>query len=204
MLYVYLTREISQTRVPRLCINGSPIELVHSFKVLGLTLNDKLKWQENVEIMVKKAAKRLYILRVFNRIKVPSADLLTIYFSLVRSMLEYACPVWHTTLPQYLSDKIEKVQKRAFRIIYPGRSYDDALIAAQCPRLVDRRQTLCRKTFKKIQEPPSKLHYLLPPSREDTHGRSLRNNLDYTAPKCRTDRYKKSFIPTMCSVIPKQ
>ena len=106
-------------------------------------------------IMVKKAAKRLYILRVLNRINVPSADLLTIYFSLVRSVLEYACPVLHTNLPQYLSDKIEKVEKRAFRIIYPGRSYDDALIAAQCPRVMDGRQTLCRKTFKKIQESTS-------------------------------------------------
>ena len=88
-----------QPDVPRLCIEGLPLELVHSFKVLGLKLNDKLKWQENVEILVKKAAKRLYILRVLSRISVPSADLLTIYFSLVRSILEYACPVWHTNLP---------------------------------------------------------------------------------------------------------
>ena len=39
-----------QPDVPRLCINGSPLELVHSFKVLDLTLNDILKWQENVEL----------------------------------------------------------------------------------------------------------------------------------------------------------
>ena len=149
--------------VPRLCINGLPLELAHWFKVLGLTLNDKLKWQENVELMVKKAAKRLYILRVLSRINVPSADLLTIYLSLVRSILEYACPVWHTNLPQYLSDKIEHVQKRAFRIIYPWCGYEDALGIAQSPRLIDRRQILCRKTFKKIQEPTSKLLHLLPP-----------------------------------------
>ena len=68
-----------QLDVPRLCINESPLELVHWFKVLCLTFNDKLKWQENIEIMVKKTAKRLYILHVFNRINVPSADLLTIY-----------------------------------------------------------------------------------------------------------------------------
>ena len=81
-----------QPDVPRLCINGLPLELVHSFKVLGLTLNDKLKWQENVELVVKKAAKRLYILRVLSRINVPSADLLTIYFSLVRSILIVRLP----------------------------------------------------------------------------------------------------------------
>ena len=47
-----------QPDVPRLCIDGLPLELVHSFKVLGLTLNDKLKWQENIETLVKKAANR--------------------------------------------------------------------------------------------------------------------------------------------------
>ena len=193
-----------QPDIPHLCIDGLPHELVHTFKALGLTLNDKLKWQENIEIMVKKAAKRLYILRVLSRINVPSADLLTTYFSLVKSILEYICPVWYTNLPQCLSDKIEHVQKRAFRIIYPGRRYDHALSIAQCPRLTDRRQILCCKTCKKIQEPTSQLHYLLPSSWEDMHGRFLRNNLDYTVPRCRTDRYKKSFIPAMCSFIPKQ
>ena len=85
-----------QPNIPRLYVDGLPHELVHTFKVLGLTLNDKLKWQENIEIMVKKAAKCLYILGVLSRINVPSADLLTIYFSLVRSILEYAYPGWHT------------------------------------------------------------------------------------------------------------
>ena len=39
--------------------------LVYSFKVLRLTLNDQPKWQKNIESMVRKAAKRLYILRVY-------------------------------------------------------------------------------------------------------------------------------------------
>jgi hypothetical protein len=69
---------------------------------------------------------------------------------MVRSILEYACPVWHTMLPKCLGDKIEKVQKRAFRIIYPTRDYEYALNIAQCKRLDDRRQELCTKTFKKI------------------------------------------------------
>ena len=73
-----------QPDILRLCIDGLPLELVHTFKVLDLTLNDKLKWQENVEIMVKKAAKRLYILRVLSRINVPSADLLMIIIIFLR------------------------------------------------------------------------------------------------------------------------
>ena len=94
-------------------------------------------------------------IRVLSRMSVPSSDLLTIYFTLVRSILEYACSVWNTNLPLYLFDKIEHVQKRAFPIIYPGHGYDDALSIAQCPRLKDRRQALCHRTFRKIQEPNS-------------------------------------------------
>ncbi|KAK2179598.1 hypothetical protein NP493_480g01007 [Ridgeia piscesae] len=38
-------------------------------------------------------------------------DLVSVYVSVVRPVLEYACPVWHTNLPQYLSDNIEVIQK---------------------------------------------------------------------------------------------
>ena len=66
-------------------------------------------------------------------------------------------------LPKCLGEKIEKVQKRAFRIIYPTTDYEDALNTAQCKRLDDRRQELCAKTFKKILKPDAHLNHLLPP-----------------------------------------
>ena len=139
----------SENDIPRLLIDGLPLDLVPSFKILGLTMNNKLKWQDNTEALVKKASKRLYIIRVLQRCGLPPNDLLLVYFSMVRSILEYACPVWHTMLPKCLGDKIEKVQKRAFRIIYPTTDYEDALNIAQCKRLDNRRQELCAKTFKK-------------------------------------------------------
>ena len=61
-------------------INGNPLSIVSSFKILGVTLNDHLKWNDNVNILVKKASKRLYILRILRRCGVPSADLLPVFF----------------------------------------------------------------------------------------------------------------------------
>ena len=62
-------------------INDQQLELVTSFKILGLTINN-LKWNDNVAIVVKKASKRLYILQVLRRSGIPSADLLSIYNAL--------------------------------------------------------------------------------------------------------------------------
>ena len=59
------------------------------------------------------------------RAGVNQADLVTIYISVVRPVVEYACPVWSTNLPVYLSDNIEMLQKRTVRAIFPGMSYHD-------------------------------------------------------------------------------
>ena len=47
-----------------------------------------------------------------------------------RPVLEYACPVFHNALPQYLSNNLERLEKRALRIIYSDLSYAEALVAA--------------------------------------------------------------------------
>ncbi|KAK2547309.1 hypothetical protein P5673_032809, partial [Acropora cervicornis] len=56
------------------------------------------------------------------RSKLPAVDLIAIYYALVRSILEYGSPVW-ATLPEYLSDVVEGVQKKALRIVFPGLAY---------------------------------------------------------------------------------
>ena len=92
--------------------------------------------------IVKKAGKRMYMLK---RAGVNQAALVTIYISVVRPVVEYACPVWHTNLPIYLSDNFEMIQKRAVRAIFPGVSYDDILNHINLSTLKERRDYLCQK-----------------------------------------------------------
>ena len=56
-----------------------------------------------------------------------SQEVLQVYCSLGRSVLEYASLVW-AGLPDYLNDLIESVQWEALHIIPPNLSYDQALV----------------------------------------------------------------------------
>jgi hypothetical protein len=75
------------------------------------------------------------------------------------------CEVFHYSLPKYLSDDIEKLQKRACRIVLPDHPYNEAeLDQLGVTTLAARRQNLTNKLFKNIvNDPENKLHELLTP-----------------------------------------
>ena len=112
---------------PHLKIDDQQLELIRSHKVLGLVIQNNLRWNNHIESFVTKASKRLHILRVLRRGGVEINDLITIYPALMRSLLEYRCVVWHHALPCYLSQELERIQKRALKIIVPALSYSEAL-----------------------------------------------------------------------------
>ena len=66
-------------------------------------------------------------------------------------------------------------------------------------RLNVRRNELCKKVWDGICVPGSRLHHLVPPKRADCHAYELRNKNHASLFKCRTERFKKSFFPTMAS-----
>lgn len=79
--------------LPQAVIGEKQIEIVDKHKVLGFCIQDDFKWDAHVEMIVKKASKRLHIIRILKRNGMPPEDLVTIYISLVRSVLEYGCIV---------------------------------------------------------------------------------------------------------------
>ena len=178
-----------------LLIDGHALEVVRSHKVLGLVIQNDLKWNEHIESVVSKASKRLYIIRTLRRGGVPAEDLLTIYFALIRSVLEYCCVVWHHSIPLYLANEVERVQRRALKIILPGYSYKEALIQLGCSRLDERREQLCLDTLEKIQK-EGPLSKYVPLTRASSNEYQLRNSNTLTLIKCRTERYRRSFFPS--------
>ncbi len=128
-------------------INGEPFEIVESAKVLGVTLTSDLKWNKHVSNIVEKASKRLYLLKQLKRAEVETSSLYKFYTACIRSVVEYACQVFHSSLPSYLSSEIESVQKRALRIIHPELTYIEAINQAKLETLYERREKLCMKTI---------------------------------------------------------
>ena len=183
-----------------LLIGEQVIETVQSHKVLGLTIQSNLKWNEHINSMVTKASKRLYIIRILRRNDVPVEDLTEIYFPLIRSVLEYCCPVWHNALPLYLAEQLQRVWKRAFRIILPEYTYSDALTLLKCPRLVERREKFCLTTLENIPE-KSPLSNHIPAPRSTCYDYNLRKSNALTAIKCRTEGYRRSFFPSTVTLF---
>ena len=96
-------------------------------------------------------------------------------------------------LPDYLSNDLERIQKRAMHIIYPSLSYHAALLTTELVPLSQRRQQLTDKLFQQIlNDKMHKLHKLLP----DVNNTSvnLRKKSKFIMPSIKTDRFKKSFV----------
>jgi len=62
-------------------------------------------------------------------------------------MLEYACPVWHSSLTVGQHEALESLQKQAMRIIFNHDDYLTALIIAGIDNLQARREHLTEQCF---------------------------------------------------------
>jgi hypothetical protein len=178
-------------------VNDKPLEIVQHAKLLGLNISSDLKWNFHVSETTKKAAPRFYFLRQLKRAAIPTKELLKFYTTCIRPIFEYACPVYHNSLPKYLSDDIERLQKRALRIIYPWMPYTDSLEESGLPRLFERRQLLTCKLFNEITRDQShNLRSLLPS--ENNCSYQLRRKRQLNVPRAKTDRFMNSFIVSNC------
>ena len=108
----------------RIQLEGRLLEEVQECQLLGLTLNQNLSWHKNTENIVKKANTRLIMLQRLYDFNLPVEDMLDIYFLFIRSMLEYSCVVWHSSITEEEITSIERVQKTALKMILRERYTD--------------------------------------------------------------------------------
>ncbi len=154
------------------------VEIVRSVRLLGVHLNDRLNWNAHIEHIRKTCGRRLHILRRLRTI-MGDQDLLKVYESLIRAVLEYACPVF-IGANRGQARTLQGIQKRALRIINrnPG--------AINARSLEERRLQIGHNLWKIIEKDrnhvlsaclPHKLprsgHYSLPSYRSDIYGNTF-------------------------------
>ena len=111
MMLFHLSKKNTNNLNLKLCINGTPIEKVKSFKFLGTTLDENMSWNVHAKIVRNKIATvagTLYRLKRF----LPKQALHTIYNALFQPHLNFGILLWGKN-----SSTIFKLQKRAIRAI---------------------------------------------------------------------------------------
>jgi hypothetical protein len=180
---------------PRLKIISGQIETVNHARILGLTISKDLKWNQHITNIVKKANKRIYFIIQLKRAHVPEADIIKFYTTCVRPVMEFSCQVFHFALPSYLSNALERVQKRVLSIIYPLTGYADCLQKSGIKPLSDRRVDACEKLFNEITTTPAANMHNHIPSRYFPNY-DLRHSRSFVVPQTKTNRFRNSFFPS--------
>ena len=139
-----LLEAVNKNPPPSLQLAGRSIECVQSFKLLGVTVNNKLTWNDNISSICSKAAKRLHFLKLLKRSGMPTDDLLYYYSAVIRPVLEYGCVIWHSSLTNEQTRHLDAIQRRAERII--GLSESDGKLAP----LKERREAQAKCFFESL------------------------------------------------------
>ena len=132
---------------PEFRIGGSEILQVRKEqRILGVIVQDSLKWDSQCQEMIRKATNTTWAIRRMKTLGVPEATLLDFWKSEGRVHLEYACPVWHSSLTVSQARSLDRAQRVAMATI-TGRweaSHTLQLQQLDLEKLGPRRERICR------------------------------------------------------------
>ena len=184
---------------------GTLIETITQTKHLGKIISSDLTWHENTLMLVRKAYGRMTILRKLYCFSVPISDLIQIYIIYIRCYLEQSCVVWHSSLTEEDSTKLERVQKVALRIILKENylNYENALEKTGLENLKERREDLCMKFAQSCLKKPF-TDSMFPLNKTEYHNDTSRHREKFVVQNASTERLKKSAIPHMQRLLNSQ
>ena len=134
--------------LPKLTIeNNQELEVVEELKLLGVIITSDLKWNAQCESICQKAFSRLWMLKRLKPLGATTDDLLEIYRTQIRSVLEFSAPAWNPGLTKVQISQLERAQKSAFAIILEEEylNYKNALKVLDMKTLGERRHDLSYK-----------------------------------------------------------
>lgn len=177
-----------------------PLEEVMSHKHLGLILSSNLSWDEHIEHICVKANQSLNVLNAL-KYKLDRSTLEKLYFSFVRSKLEYGSIVFDNC-SKHSEELLDSVQYRAAKIVSGAihrTSHNVVYSELGWERLEVRRRKHRLKIFYKManNEAPVYLQNIIPAQPE--HDYILRHQSNYPLVNARTAMFQNTFLPKTIS-----
>lgn len=110
-------------------INGVDVEVVRTYKYLGLQLDDRLDWTTCVDTLHRKGQSRLYFLRRLGSFNVCKKLLQMFYQSVVASVLFYAVVCWGGSSKKRDAARLDRLVRRAGSVV--GTELDSLVTVAE-------------------------------------------------------------------------
>ena len=112
------TRSRKYAFPPEFTIGGSEIlEVKSELRILGVMVQSDLGWSAQCQEMVRRATNCTWAIRRMKALGVSQDKLTQFWKSEDRVMLEYACPVWHSSLTAAQSRSLDRAQRVAMAAI---------------------------------------------------------------------------------------
>ena len=195
----------SEPLFSELTIGNEPLSVVNKAKILGLWVQNDLKWDAQINNMLVAANRRLFMLRSLKKFGFDKKELTVVLKSYLRPVLEYSAAVWHSGITVKQRNELERIQRRACKTILGPEytSYNDALLSCNLESLDTRRTSQCLKFAIGLSDNIRSKH-LLPPTRIQSHGRNLRNANSVSQFKIKTSRFRNSPVPYFINLLNNQ
>ena len=180
-------------------LNGKRVLSGDNLKILGFTFGRRPTVHAHVNALLTRLRRRLWLISNLKFSGMKVKGLLHIYYSLVRSVADFACPAYHSLLTSEQSDALERIQRRAVKTIFGYEySYNTILSHQNIKKLSARREELLRKFAVKASRNEKFTHWF--PLAEET-GHNTRTKKKYKEFMPKTERMKRSPIYTMRRIL---
>ncbi len=103
--------------LPPLTIMNSTVTAVESFRFLGTTISQDLKWDIHIDSIVRKAQQRLYFLHQLRKFNLPQELLKQFYSAIIESVLCTSITVWFSSATKSDLRRLRRVVRTAERIV---------------------------------------------------------------------------------------
>ena len=170
-------------------------------KILGVTITNKLDWNENTAILIRKVNNRMQLLRAVCSFGSSIAEMVHLWKIYCVSVLEQSCVVWGSSLTQENIEDLERTQKTFAKLILRDKyvDYESALQRLNLETLAEKRKELALRFAKSSIENHKLDEFCI--RRNPKNIVKIRKPAPYRTTKAHTERFRKSSIIHMQELL---